>query len=103
MLSAPNAITLSCKSRPPRRPPSGGAAAAATNMQWRERTAAAVTPAVQFGAAEPGLGGFCQLVRAVRPLRNLLNLCINAVLPLTGPTVAGVAFGVQFDAVPRFV
>ena len=51
-----------------------GAAAAATNAPRRERTAADVTPAVQFGpaqggsAAEPRLGGFCQLVRVVRPL-----------------------------------
>ena len=70
----PNVITLSCKSRPPRRPPSGGAAAAATNMQWREPNAADVTPACSSeppeggSAAEPGLGGFCQLVRAVRRL-----------------------------------
>ena len=69
----PIVLTLSCKSRPPRRPPSGGAAAAATNMQWREPTAAGVTPACSSeppeggSAAEPGLGGFCQLVRAVRP------------------------------------
>src|ERR1044071_8385349 len=62
----PNVLTLSCKDRPPCRPPSGGGAAAATNMQWRERSAADVTPAAQFGAAEPRLGGFCQLVRAVR-------------------------------------
>jgi hypothetical protein len=69
----PNVLTLSCKSRPPCRPPWGGAAAAATNMQWRERTAAGVTPACSSeppqggSAAEPRLGGFCQLVRAVRP------------------------------------
>jgi hypothetical protein len=49
----------------------GGAAAAATTMQWRERTAAGVTPACSSepppggSAAEPGLGGFCQLVRVV--------------------------------------
>ena len=47
----PNAITLSCKSRPPCRPPTDGAAAAATNAQWRERSAADVTPAAQFEAA----------------------------------------------------
>src|ERR1044071_1200999 len=69
----PNVLTLSCKSRPPCRPPSGGAAAAATNMQWREPSAADVTPACSSeppeggSAAEPGLGGFCQLVRAVSP------------------------------------
>src|ERR1044071_4779064 len=69
--SAPNVITLSCKSRPPRRPHLGGAAAAATNVQRRERTAADVTPACSSeppgggSAAEPWLGGFCQLVRAV--------------------------------------
>src|ERR1044071_4330165 len=68
----PNVLTLSCKSRPPRRPPWGGAAAAATNAQRRERTAADVTPACGSeppeggSAAEPRLGGFCQLVRAVR-------------------------------------
>jgi len=49
--SAPNAITLSCKSRPPCRPPTDGAAAAATNAQRQERNAADVTPAAQFEAA----------------------------------------------------
>src|ERR1043165_5883317 len=50
----PNVLTLSCKSRPPHRGSPGGAAAAATNMQWRERTAADVTPARPFGAAPGG-------------------------------------------------
>jgi len=45
-------LTLSCKSRPPHRGSPGGAAAAATNMQWRERTAADVTPAVQVEPPE---------------------------------------------------
>src|ERR1051326_27360 len=68
----PNVLTLSCKSRLTCRPPWGGAAAAATNTHWRERTAADVTPACSSeppeggSAAEPRLGGFCQLVRAVR-------------------------------------
>ena len=73
MIRAPNVLTLSCKSRPPHRGSPGGAAAAATNMQWRERDAADVTPAVQLeppeAAPPPGQrsGGFCQLVRAVSP------------------------------------
>src|ERR1043165_204654 len=50
----PNVLTLSCKSRPPHRGSPGGAAAAATNMQWRERTAADVTPALPFGAPRGG-------------------------------------------------
>ena len=49
-------------------------------MQWQERTAAGVTPACSFGAApggsaaEPGLGGFCQLVRVVSPRFTLAPL-----------------------------
>src|ERR1051325_5047450 len=39
----PNALTLSCKSRPPCRPHESGAAAAATNAQRLERPAADVT------------------------------------------------------------
>src|ERR1043166_1835361 len=75
--SRANVLTLSCKSRPPCRPPPGGAAAAATNMQWQERTAADVTragssePPECGSAAEPGLGGFCQLVRGYRPTTSL--------------------------------
>src|ERR1044071_1531876 len=71
MLSAPNVITLSCKSRPPRRPLESGTTAAATNTKWQERTAAGVTRACSSeppeggSAAEPRLGGFCQLVRVV--------------------------------------
>src|ERR1044071_8303400 len=66
-----NAITLSCKSRPPCRPPSGGATAAATNKQGRDRDTAAVPPACSSDPpeggtdAEPRLDGFCQLVRVV--------------------------------------
>jgi hypothetical protein len=51
----------------------------ATNAQWQERTAADVTPTCSSeppeggSAAEPGLGGFWQLVRAVRP-RELLRV-----------------------------
>src|ERR1051325_248381 len=41
----PNALTLSCKSRPTRRPLESGATAAATNTKWQERTAAVVTRA----------------------------------------------------------
>src|ERR1051325_5016132 len=65
-----NAITLSCKSRLPRRPPESGAAAP-TNAQWQERPAADVTRACSSepleggSAAEPRLGGLCQLVRTV--------------------------------------
>src|ERR1051325_5783655 len=67
-----NAITLSCKDRPPRRPLESGTLAAATNTKWQERSAADVTRACSSeppeggSAAEPRLGGFCQLVRAVR-------------------------------------
>ena len=49
-----------------------GAAAAATNAKWQERTGSRRDAGVQFGAAqggsaaEPRLGGFCQLVRVVR-------------------------------------
>jgi len=64
----PNVLTLSCKSRPPHRGSPGGAAAAATNMQWRERTAADVTPAVQFGAARGGSA-------AGPAVRRLLSAC----------------------------
>ena len=64
----PNVLTLSCKSRPPHRGSPGGAAAAATNMQWRERTAADVTPAVQFGAARGGSA-------AGPEVRRLLSAC----------------------------
>jgi len=66
-----NAITLSCKCRPPRRPLESGTPAAATNTKWRERTAADVPRACSSEppeggfAAEPRLGGFCQLVRVV--------------------------------------
>ena len=66
-----NVLTLSCKSRPPCGPSGSGAAAAATNTKLQERTAADVTRACSSeppeggSAAEPRLGGFCQLVRAV--------------------------------------
>ena len=69
-----NAITLSCKDRLPCRPQESGATAAATNTEWQERTGSRRDAGVQFGAApggsaaEPRLGGFCQLVRAVSPL-----------------------------------
>ena len=66
--------------KPPSVPASdSGAAAAATNTTWQERTAADVTRACSSSrprrlAAEPGLGGFCQLVRAVRrPVCRLLT------------------------------
>src|ERR1043165_1211680 len=70
----PNAITLSCKSRPPCRPLESGAAAAATNNEVAGANCSRCAAGVQFGAApggsaaEPGLGGFCQLVRAVSRL-----------------------------------
>ena len=67
-----NAITLSCKSRLPCRHPKSGTAAAATNNAVAGANCSRRAAGVQFGAAqggsaaEPGLGGFCQLVRAVR-------------------------------------
>src|ERR1044071_10066094 len=61
-----NALTLSCKNRPPRRPPSGGAAAAATNAQRRERTAADRTAACR---SEPPRGGAAPPARASRGRR----------------------------------
>src|ERR1043165_1987044 len=64
----PNVLTQSGKPRPPHRGSPGGAAAAATNMQWRERTAADVTPAVQFGAARGGSA-------AGPEVRRLLSAC----------------------------
>ena len=77
----PNALTLSCKSRPPCRPPGSGAAAAATNTgvagaNCSRRDAGAQFGAAQGGsAAEPGLGGFCQLVRAVSRLVAFGAVC----------------------------
>ena len=67
----PNALTLSCKSRPPCRPQKSGAAADATNNAVAGANCSRRDAGVQFGAAqggsaaEPGLGGFCQLVRVV--------------------------------------
>jgi len=59
--------------KPPSTPaPESGASAAATNAKRQERTGSRRDARVQFGAAqggsaaEPGLGGFCQLVRVVR-------------------------------------
>ena len=51
--------------------PKSGAAAAAINTKWQERNGSRRAAHVQFGAAqggsaaEPRLGGFCQLVRVV--------------------------------------
>ena len=76
----PNAITLSCKSRLPRRPLESGAAAAATNTEWQERTGSRRDAGVQLeppeggSAAEPRLGGFCQLVRVVGQRHDCLWL-----------------------------
>ena len=60
--------------KPPHVPaPRSGAAAAATNTEWQERTGSRRAACVQFeppkAARPPGqrTGGFCQLVRAVRP------------------------------------
>src|ERR1051325_5630944 len=78
-----NAITLSCKSRPPCRPPGSGAPAAATNNKVAGGNCSRRDAGLQFGAAqggaaaEPRLGGFCQLVRAVGPRHGLLSLSRN--------------------------
>ena len=79
LLYRPNALTLSCKDRPPCRPPGSGAAAAATNNEVAGANCSRRDARVQFGAAqggsaaEPGLGGFCQLVRVVSRLVEFLS------------------------------
>jgi hypothetical protein len=78
---APNVLTLSCKSRPPCRPPEAArrlprltTAVAGANCS-RRAAGVQLEPPEGGSAAEPGLGGFCQLVRAVSQrgllMRNL--------------------------------
>ena len=72
-----NALTLSCKDRPPCRPQKSGAAAAATNTEVAGANCSRRDAGMQLGAAqggsaaEPALGGFCQLVRVVSPPTSL--------------------------------
>src|ERR1044071_767460 len=67
----PNVLTLSCKSRPLCRPPRAARRLPRLARSSGSRTAADVTPACSSeppsggSAAEPRLGGFCQLVRGV--------------------------------------
>src|ERR1051325_2149207 len=79
----PNVLTLSCKSRRPCRPPGTGTAPAATNNEVAGANCSRRDAGMQFGAAqggsaaEPRLGGFCQLVGAGGARHGLLSLSRN--------------------------
>jgi hypothetical protein len=75
----PNVITLSCKSRLPCRPHFGTEAAATDLISGasvvRLPCRRAVEPPEGGSAAEPGLGGFCQLVSVVSRLSQTFDSC----------------------------